>query len=201
MSLRPATTPTGRPGAGTPVAPAPPRPGAVVPPGVLSGVATLTQTSRASAPARLRQTMGRFATGVTVVTTARGDQVHGMTANGVLSVSLDPPLVCVSLGDCRMDELLPSTGRYAISVLAADQEDLAMHFAGRPDPELRPRFSWWRDLPFVPGALAQVCCRVDAIHPAGDHRLWIGRVEYLEYRDGDPLLFYAGRFDRLRAAG
>jgi len=201
VSARTSTTPTGR----AAIAPAPrpaasPRPASAPEPGALSGVATLTQVSRASAPARLRQAMGRFATGVTVVTTARGEQVHGMTANGVMSVSLDPPLVVVSLGDCRMDELLPATGRYAISVLAADQEALAMHFAGRPDPSLTPRFSWWRDLPFVPGALAQVCCRVDAIHEAGDHRLWIGRVEYLEYRDGDPLVFYAGRFGRLGAA-
>ena len=64
----------------------------------LRGVATLTQVSRASAPARLRKAMGRFATGVTVVTTAHRDHVHGMTANGVMSVSLDPPLVVVSLG-------------------------------------------------------------------------------------------------------
>ncbi len=153
----------------------------------LRGVATLTQVSRASAPARLRKAMGRFATGVTVVTTAQRDHVHGMTANGVMSVSLDPPLVVVSLGASRMDELLPKTRRYGISVLGAEQEELA------------PRFVWWKELPFIDGALAHVGCKVDAIHQAGDHRLWIGRVEYMEYRDGDPLLFYAGRFGRLRA--
>jgi flavin reductase (DIM6/NTAB) family NADH-FMN oxidoreductase RutF len=61
----------------------------------LRGVATLTQVSRASAPSRLRKAMGRFATGVTIVTTAQRDLVHGMTANGVMSVSLDPPLIVV----------------------------------------------------------------------------------------------------------
>ena len=91
----------------------------------LRGVATLTQVSRASAPSRLRKAMGRFATGVTIVTTAQRDHVHGMTANGVMSVSLDPPLVVVSLGASRMDELLPKTRRYGISVLGAEQEELA----------------------------------------------------------------------------
>jgi flavin reductase (DIM6/NTAB) family NADH-FMN oxidoreductase RutF len=163
----------------------------------LRGVATLTQTSRGAAPMRLRRAMGRFATGVTVVTTAQGEQVHGMTANGVMSVSLDPPLVCVSLGDCKMDAMLPRTRRYGISVLGVEQEGLARHFAGRPVDEVAPRFTWFRELPFVDGALAHVGCRVEAIHEAGDHRLWVGRVEYMEYRDGDPLLFYAGQFDRL----
>jgi flavin reductase (DIM6/NTAB) family NADH-FMN oxidoreductase RutF len=163
----------------------------------LRGVATLTQVSRGAAPARLRKAMGRFATGVTVVTTAQRDQVHGMTANGVMSVSLDPPLVVVSLGESRMDALLPTTRRYAISVLGAEQEELAMHFAGRPVEDLAPRFTWWKELPFIDGALAHVGCRVEAIHQAGDHRLWIGRVEHMEYRDGDPLLFYAGRFGHL----
>jgi flavin reductase (DIM6/NTAB) family NADH-FMN oxidoreductase RutF len=165
----------------------------------LRGVATLTQTSRGSAPARLRRAMGRFATGVTIVTTAQRDQVHGMTANGVMSVSLEPPLIVVSLGASKMDELLPRTRRYGVSVLGAEQEGLARHFAGRPVEDVAPRFTWWKELPFVDGALAHVGCRVEAIHEAGDHRLWIGRVEHMEYRDGDPLLFYAGRFERLNA--
>jgi flavin reductase (DIM6/NTAB) family NADH-FMN oxidoreductase RutF len=163
----------------------------------LRGVATLTQASRGAAPARLRKAMGRFATGVTIVTTAQGDVVHGMTANGVMSVSLDPPLIVVSLGHCRMDELLPRTRRYGVSVLGADHEALARHFAGRPVDEVAPRFTWWRGLPFLDGALAHVGCRVEAIHEAGDHRLWIGRVEYMEFHDGEPLIFYAGRFGRL----
>lgn len=162
-------------------------------------VALLTQRSRAAVAPRLRHAMGRFATGVTVVTTARDDDtVHGMTANGVMSVSLEPPLVMVSLRrECRMDLLLPSTRRYGISVLAADQEWLAMHFAGRPDSHRKTPLTWWGGLPFVAGALAHVGCRVQAIHEAGDHRLWVGRVQHMVVHDGDPLLFYGGRFTRL----
>lgn len=160
-----------------------------------AGMAALTPTWRSTAPRRLRDAMGRFATGVTVITTAdEGDGVHGMTANGVLSVSLDPPLVLVSLGRCRMAEILPRTGRYGISVLAADQQDVAMHFAGQRHRATTPAFTWDGGLPFLPGSLAQIGCRVSDVHPAGDHVLWIGRVESMTHRDGDPLLFYAGRF-------
>lgn len=164
----------------------------------LHGVAALTQRSRAAAAPRLRHAMGRFATGVTVVTTSRDeDHIHGMTANGVMSVSLDPPLIVVSLRrESRMDAMLPATRRYAVSVLADDQEDLAMHFAGRPQRHSVP-IDWWDGLPFIDGAIAHVGCKVHAIHDAGDHRLWVGRVDYMSVGTGDPLLFYAGAFGSL----
>ena len=85
--------------------------------------------------------MGRFATGVTVVTTTHKDTIHGMTANAFLSVSLRPPLVLVSLGRCRMSEMLPRTGRYGVSVLASDQEHFAAHFAGQRVSPRRRRSS------------------------------------------------------------
>lgn len=166
--------------------------------GPARGVAQLAPLLPSSVARTLRPAMSRFATGVTVVTTAVGDDVHGMTANGFMSVSLDPPLVVVSLGRCRMASLLPRTGRYAVSVLDRDQLGLARHFAGdRDDPPVAPHFVWWRGLPFIAGALAHVGCRVRDVHEAGDHSLWVGRVEHLEYRDGVPLLFYEGAFRTL----
>lgn len=164
------------------------------------GVAKLTPRSQtAEAAAReLRNVMGRFATGVTVVTTTHKGTIHGMTANAFLSVSLRPPLVLVSLGRCRMSEMLPRTGRYGVSVLASDQEHFAAHFAGQRASEVAPEFVWENDLPHLSGALAHVGCRVVDVHPAGDHVLWIGEVEHLDHRDGEPLLFYTGRFGTLR---
>jgi flavin reductase (DIM6/NTAB) family NADH-FMN oxidoreductase RutF len=165
-----------------------------------TGVAKLTPRSPvAEAAAReLRQVMGRFATGVTVVTTTHKDTIHGMTANAFLSVSLRPPLVLVSLGRCRMSEMLPRTGRYGVSVLASDQEDFAAHFAGQRTSPRDPEFVWEREFPLLDGALAHVGCRVVDVHAAGDHVLWIGEVEHLSHRDGEPLLFYTGRFGTLR---
>lgn len=164
-----------------------------------TGVAQLTPKSAAAeaAASRLRDVMGRFATGVTVVTTTHRNTIHGMTANAFLSVSLRPPLVLVSLGRCRMSEMLPLTGRYGISVLACDQEHLAAHFAGQGPSPVEPSFVWENDLPLLDGALAHVGCRVVDFHRAGDHVLWIGEVEHLSHRDGEPLLFYSGRFGTL----
>jgi flavin reductase (DIM6/NTAB) family NADH-FMN oxidoreductase RutF len=164
------------------------------------GVATLTPRAAAAEEAarNLRKVMGRFATGVTVVTTIHRDTIHGMTANAFLSVSLRPPLVLVSLGRCRMSEMLPLTQRYGVSVLAHDQEHFAAHFAAQRTSPVLPEFVWHEGLPLLDGALAHLACRVVDIHPAGDHVLWIGEVEHLRHNEGEPLLFYTGRFGTVR---
>jgi flavin reductase (DIM6/NTAB) family NADH-FMN oxidoreductase RutF len=178
---------------GTPLSPAT----GLAPP---TGIAKLTPKATAVAEAEqaLRQVMGRFATGVTVVTTIDRDVIHGMTANAFLSVSLHPPLVLVSLGRCRMSEMLPRAGRYGVSVLAHDQEQFASHFAAQQVSPVEPSFVWHHGLPLLDGALAHIACRVVDVHPAGDHVLWIGEVEHLYHREGEPLLFYTGRFGTLR---
>ncbi len=179
----------------------PRRPGAASTPGRRgllppTGVAKLTPRAAAAEEAArsLRAVMGRFATGVTVITTMHRDTIHGMTANAFLSVSLRPPLVLVSLGRCRMGEMLPHTGRYGVSVLAHDQKHFAAHFAAQKPSPVEPRFEWHEGLPLLDGALAHIVCRVVDVHTAGDHELWIGEVEHLHHRDGEPLLFYTGRF-------
>ena len=161
-----------------------------------TGVARLTPKAPAVVEAAdsFRQVMGRFATGVTVVTTVDRDTVHGMTANGFLSVSLRPPLVLVSLGRCKMNELLPRSGRYGVSVLSHEQEHFAAHFAAQKTAAVEPTFTWQKGLPLLEGALAHLVCRVVDVHRAGDHVLWIGEVEYIDHRDDEPLLFYTGRF-------
>src|ERR671920_875554 len=151
-------------------------------------------------PEAMRRTLGRFTTGVTVVTTARGGEVHAMTANAFTSVSLPPPLVLVSIDHrARMHALLPDTRHYGVSVLASDQERVAWHFAGRPLREPGELFEWTGDVPFVRGAIARVGCSLHAVHEAGDHTLYLGRVEHLHSRPGEPLVFHAGAFGRLSA--
>jgi flavin reductase (DIM6/NTAB) family NADH-FMN oxidoreductase RutF len=181
-----------------PERPSPKRAGAELLP--QTGVAKLTPRAPAveQAAREFRQVMGRFATGVTVVTTVERDIVHGMTANGFLSVSLRPPLVLVSLGRCRMNEMLPRSGRYGVSVLSDDQQSFAAHFAAQKPSPVEPTFTWRQGLPLLDGALAHLVCRVVDVHRAGDHVLWIGEVEYLDHRDAEPLLFYTGRFGTMR---
>lgn len=174
-----------------------PRPGMLL--GPPTGVAKLTPKAAAvqAAAKALRQALGRFATGVTVVTTIERQTIHAMTANAFLSVSLSPALVLVSLGRCRMSEMLPRTGRYGVSVLTHDQEHFAAHFAAQRASPVEPAFAWYEGLPLLDGALAQLACRVVDCHAVGDHVLWIGEVEHMRHTDGQPLLFYAGRFGSL----
>jgi flavin reductase (DIM6/NTAB) family NADH-FMN oxidoreductase RutF len=121
-----------------------------------------------------------------------------MTANAFTSVSLDPPLVLVSIDRrAHMDRLLPHTGRYGVSVLAADQERLALHFAGRPLAEHGELFEWAGGVPFVRGAIAHVGCDLHDSHPAGDHTLYLGLVEHLASRPGTPLVFNQGYFGQV----
>jgi flavin reductase (DIM6/NTAB) family NADH-FMN oxidoreductase RutF len=118
-----------------------------------------------------------------------------MTANAFTSVSLNPPLILVAVARrARMHGHLLAATHFGVSVLAADQEAHAWHFAGHPRPDLATPFVWRRGVPLLGGALAHLVCAVDATHPGGDHTLFVGQVEDLWYRDGMPLAFYAGRF-------
>ncbi len=149
-------------------------------------------------PRELRNACGLFATGITVVTTELDGDVHGMTANAFLSVSLDPPLLLVSVGHkARLHELLEKTGRYAISILRHDQEDYSSHFAGWPVEGLEVEFERRHDYPVLPDGLAYFVCKVVDAHPAGDHTLFIAQVEYLEYGEGEPVLFYGGKYRQM----
>jgi len=146
-----------------------------------------------------RNALGRFASGVTVVTVLHEEHTHGMTANAFVSVSLDPPLVLVSLDNrSYMHRILPAAGRYGISVLAHDQEALSNHFAGRTVGGMHVRFVTRHETPLLDGAVAYFVVQVIDVHAAGDHTLYIGRVEHFESREDKPLLFYAGRYQQLR---
>jgi flavin reductase (DIM6/NTAB) family NADH-FMN oxidoreductase RutF len=149
-----------------------------------------------------RNALARFATGVTVVTTLQNGKAHGMTANAFVSVSLDPPLVLVSLDNrSHMHRILPAVGRYGVSVLAEDQKALSDHFAGRPIGDVHIRFIDRAGTPLLEGAVAHFAVKVIRAHPAGDHTLYVGTVEYFEYREHKPLLFYAGGYQQLLVRG
>lgn len=159
-------------------------------------------------PRDLRHALGRFATGVTVVTTAdlQGRPV-GLTVNSFAAVSLDPPLVAWSLG--ARSRSLPAflaAGCFAIHVLDAAQEPLSQRFAAPAEDRFAgiDRESGTAAAPLLPGCLARFECSTHKAIAAGDHVLFLGAVERFHYRDGTPLVFYAGRYglplaDRLAA--
>jgi flavin reductase (DIM6/NTAB) family NADH-FMN oxidoreductase RutF len=145
-----------------------------------------------------RRTLGMFATGVTVLTTRAGEQVHGMTANAFMSVSLRPPLVLISLDRrAKLCGMLHEGTRYGVSVLAQGQAELSDLFAGRAAERVEPLFEVVRETPLVEGALAHFVARVVRSYWGGDHSLFLGQVEYVHYGNGEPLLFHGGRYVRL----
>jgi flavin reductase (DIM6/NTAB) family NADH-FMN oxidoreductase RutF len=150
---------------------------------------------------RFRDALGTFATGVTIVSTRSGEQVHGMTANGFMSVSLDPALVVVSVATkARMHDLLLQAGRYGVSVLARDQEQVSRHFAGRPQQGTEIELREIEGVPLVDRALTHVVAGLVDAHRAGDHTLFIGEVLHFEHRPGEPLIFHSGAYRNLMAS-
>jgi flavin reductase (DIM6/NTAB) family NADH-FMN oxidoreductase RutF len=144
-----------------------------------------------------RDAMGRFATGVTVILTETDGDQHGMTANAFMSVSLDPKLVVISIKEnARMLSKIQESKKFSVNVLAADQEDISKIFAGQIKDQ-QVSFGRLADMPVIPDALVQVACDVSADHVEGDHTLFIGKVKDITIKDGNPLLYFAGKYRNL----
>ncbi|WP_026693393.1 flavin reductase family protein [Peribacillus kribbensis] len=143
-----------------------------------------------------RTAMGKFATGVTVITTNYEGEAHGMTANAFMSVSLDPKLIAVSVGEkARMHDRLKETGKFAVNILADTQKEYSMYFAGQIKEKRDIPYGWIDDYPLIPDAIASILCTVYDSHKAGDHTLFLGEVQELVLREGNPLTFFEGRYD------
>lgn len=142
-----------------------------------------------------RSAMGKFATGVTVITTELDGVVHGMTANAFMSVSLNPMLVVVSIGErAQMLEKIRRSKKYAVNILASDQQELSMIFAGQIKDKKDVSFARLGDFPVIDGALSNVTCEVVGEHVEGDHTLFIGKVVDIKMEDGEPLIYFNGKY-------
>ncbi|CAO5246829.1 NADH-dependent flavin reductase [Frankia sp. AgKG'84/4] len=150
-----------------------------------------------------RQAVGRFATGVTVLSTLAGARHLGMTANSFVSVSLDPLLVLASVRrDARFHDPLLAAGVWGVSVLAADMTEASRFFAKRAHDVAEPFARWAHSLGpetgvvLLDGALSVFECRTVATHPGGDHTLVIGEVVFLDRQreDAGPLVFFEGGY-------
>jgi flavin reductase (DIM6/NTAB) family NADH-FMN oxidoreductase RutF len=147
---------------------------------------------------QFRSAMGKFATGVTVITTDVEGDVHGMTANAFMSVSLSPKLVVISIGEkARILEKIKQSKTFSVNILAADQQELSMIFAGQLKEHREVVFDRLDGKPVLSGAVAQIACEVSAEHVEGDHTLFIGKVTDIHLEDVEPLIFYSGRYRAL----
>jgi flavin reductase (DIM6/NTAB) family NADH-FMN oxidoreductase RutF len=152
-----------------------------------------------------RRVLAHFVSGVTVVTTWDADgRPTGLTASAFTSVSLVPPLILVCVDrQAQSYEALRTYGRFAVNILAADQERLSRHFATtQPNKfETVPFHRGARGLPLLPDALAHLECRTVHVYPGGDHTIFVGEVEAAGVGNGEPLLYYRGQYNRLCAPG
>jgi flavin reductase (DIM6/NTAB) family NADH-FMN oxidoreductase RutF len=148
---------------------------------------------------QFRSAMGKFATGVTVIATeVEGEGVHGMTANAFMSVSLDPKLVVISIGEkAKILNKIKQSQLFSVNILAADQQELSMIFAGQLQEHKEVVFDRLDGKPVLPGCVVQVACEVATEHAEGDHTLFIGKVTDIHIEDVEPLVFYSGRYRSL----
>lgn len=149
--------------------------------------------------------MGAFATGVTIITVDLDGEVHGMTANAFTSVSLDPMLVLVCVDhSTRTHAHLHTKKRFGINVLCDDQRAISEYYARaeriheRAEYEAGARFDRTRHgTPILHGALAYLECRLETVQEAGDHSIFIAEVEDVIVGEGDPLLFFRGKYRKV----
>ncbi|PBC47509.1 flavin reductase family protein [Rhodococcus sp. ACPA1] len=152
----------------------------------------------------LRAVAGTFATGITIITCSTDGKAHGCAANAVLSVSLDPALMLISLAHTsRTRTAIEQAGSFAINILpdSAEGSDMSSLFASRSEDKF-DQISYRRgkaDTPILNGALGWLECAVETVQVAGDHTLFIGRVLDAKHAPGEPLVFFRGRHRRLAA--
>lgn len=152
-----------------------------------------------------RNAWGNFATGVSLITTVdRDGSVHGMTANSIASISLDPMLVMVCVShSANSYPIIKVGGIYGINVLSADQVEIAEYFAKPTEKragELDVGFTFTdTGVPLLKGALSVIACKVVKEHIAGDHSIFIGLVDSIDTIEGEPLLFFRGNWAYLES--
>ena len=155
--------------------------------------------------ADFRKALGAFATGVTIITVDLDGEVHGMTANAFTSVSLEPMLVLVCVDhSTRTHAHLHTKKRFGINVLCEEQRAISEYYARpertheRAEAEVGARFDrTGHGTPMLHGALAYLECRLESVQEAGDHSIFIAEVEDVVVGEGDPLLFFRGKYRKV----
>jgi flavin reductase (DIM6/NTAB) family NADH-FMN oxidoreductase RutF len=162
-------------------------------------------TAQEDAAEQLRSAMRAWTTGVTVVTAAHGGEQHGMTVSSFSSISLDPPLIAISLQtDSHTHQLVSRAGAFGVTILAASQQTLSERFAGQMDTDMGRLQGLSTETlvtgaPFLDGGLAFLDCRVTQAIAAGLNTLFIGEVVAVRADDHDsPLVYHDRAYRRLQ---
>ena len=149
---------------------------------------------------QFRNAMGRFPTGVVVISTCIDGEPHAMTANAFMSGSLEPAMIVISVDhNALTHQKITNCDYFGISILTEEQMATSNHFAGRKSENFSPTFEFIVNQPVVEGAAVQLVARLEHSYPCGDHTLFVGRVEALkdDISMKKPLLFHSGNYVKL----
>ncbi|ASK63417.1 flavin reductase [Virgibacillus phasianinus] len=140
---------------------------------------------------QFRDTMGKFATGITIVSIDYKDEMLGMTVNAFMSVSLEPKLIAISIDEnARLYTKLQETKQFGISILREEQKEISMIFAKQMEKDREIPFVKQSGVPVIDGSVATLSCQVKDTAKAGDHMIFIAEVTEIKADGGDPILFY-----------
>ena len=156
-------------------------------------------------PDRFRNTLKRWASGVSIVTTRREGGIRGITVSSFCSLSLEPPLILICIDrKARSHDAIDREGCFAVNILRSNQRELSEMAAGRSGAEGAdlPDVSYRSEVtgaPVLDDCLAWLDCRLEAGHDGGDHTIYVGRVEASGTAGGEPLLYFTGGYRALAA--
>lgn len=146
-----------------------------------------------------RNAMGSFATGVTVITTKVSGEVHGMTANAFMSISLKPKLIAISVGEnARMLGFIKDSKQFAVNVLSSAQQNESKQFSGQLNLEHEVQFDTYMGVPTLADSLAVITCDLHSEYVVGDHTVFIGQVTGIQLEEKDPLIYSQGKYRELK---
>lgn len=150
-----------------------------------------------------KKAWGRFPTGVSVISSVEAnDMIHGVTANGIMSVSLNPLLVLISLAHTSKSfKIISLDSKYGINILNDNQQNIASYYATKSENKLDNKTDWFKlsktGVPLLRKCLSSMSCEVVQAYKAGDHTLFLGKVNEIYVNEGEPLLYYNKEFNKL----
>lgn len=146
-----------------------------------------------------RDAMGKFATGIAVVTTDYNNEVMGMTVNAFMSISLEPKLIAISIDEsASMYDILQETKKFGVSILTEDQKDLSMIFAKQIEKDREINFLQQDDIPVIEDALVTLSCHVQDMIIAGDHMIFIAEISEIAINEGNPLVYAESKYQSIK---
>jgi len=147
-----------------------------------------------------RDIMGKFATGITIVSIDYDGEILGMTVNAFMSVSLEPSLIAISIDEkASMYHKLQKTKKFGLSILAEDQKEISMIYAKQMAKDREIPYRRLDNIPVVTDSIATLSCHVKDTAKAGDHMIFIAEVTDLTVNEKEPILFFGGKYREIKS--